>query len=1487
MSTSTAAPRGLEGVIACNSSICFIDGDQGVLAYRGIDIHELADNSSFEEVCYLLWYGKLPTRPELQELRTLLWRERKLDAGIISYLRQAPKHALPMDVLRTTVSALAYFDPEERINTREANMRKVIRVTSQLAMIVAYYDRIRKGLQLVEPDRYLSHAANFLLMLKGEPPSKTAERALDIALILHADHELNASTFAARVTAATLSDMHSAITSGIGALKGPLHGGANEEVFKILELMSHPLTSYPNFRSLWSACSLTQRVNMAHFLWIVPPDGVQDAFLETIGERLHTRKQTVSRWPLDKKVQQVAKSTDWPEILVRDTMRLYLLGQCAAMLREFLDTLGIKHNNCIIEEAVPHPPAVEALSKALSNIITRYSVDDVVLCCRYLLLDSPERWYQLEGLDLESLPSRYLEEPALPSSQRDIPAKVETDGRDARDISTIKSRADETESSAQPQMAEHDPSAQEQEGPALNISELQQKLAELSATLSNAAVVLADGRLANTEELRQQLLEADLAFKKTAADMIVKARNCGIPDTEHSSLASSIYQLEILAVRISLQEAACKQLQVEIGRAQGDLKRVCMLRRRDGQELPSLSECHNKAQLLAERLESQDKWSEDGIYTAMAPFRSLMALTVGLASLDDESMAREYESVSIAFGGALAAAAIRQKLEVPGAEDLKPQTNNDRDLPDSPRQSIAAFLDDKPPASLTPAEGSPTTAMEPETSAGELQHTQIEAGSSPHKESAALEEESSLTGTEESPETSRLLDLSYRSDESTADYARLLAESRQVELGSINRLVWMAARDGRLSAAYHLERASEEVFREQQPPMSALLRAVALANEILGPGGGIADQLQSDYELLAQESIAHSFRSADLAPMLAAAAMRPALVAPHTRAANILKLICENLSPQLRSFCHVIEEYAAIGLPLDPARLRYIDDNEKWQTEQSALVADLEAWHLGAEDVEFAYPPAANIWRYWLGQGRLIYSIVEIIRSGDPRCQDSLLKLTGRVSTEPRLHNEVNSVDKSMRKRAVTGGIPGPAFNNLRSRVNEVLGLATRWLDLMHNQPGTSRDFAFEKMLALKRKISQLRGILSSELHREDVEITSDLRYVAGIACCERAAEGIYSILHGAHSAGMTEPAIRYVLGADLVLIPGLELSDGWEPIGAPTEVILSIATFLSLGDRPSLEKSFTAHSDVYRDHSATDRLLELAAHQKDTSLQALEERQEVHVKRCLDALHRELIATKNSLERAVTQGIIHEKKRGDFLFRIESLQSQLPVTRNFGAAQRILQTVNTDINTIVRAHADEVRKRLIAEGIDQSHPAYPRIIELLEKGDIGTANEYIQLASQGETPGVASAATRSLSAFFPTALDEIDSFLSDPRSAGAIISRIGTKKGIPGVPMRDVTDVEAEQSVEALKAWYALKKAKRVSRDQLKTVISYFGFNLSSLTDSSSMHRAWIEIQAETIADRERCPIPYFGSDARGQYRILCIWDRIVRGRNLDTRWS
>jgi citrate synthase len=233
MATAVAA-KGLEGIVAANSGICWIDGDAGVLAYRGIDIHELAEKSNFEETTYLLWHGKLPTKPELDEFSKKLAAARTLHPEILSLLKSFPKSATPMEVLRTAVSALSFYDKDEKAVDHDSNIRKSFDLTAQIPMLVAAFDRIRKGRDVVTPDASLSHAANFLWLLNGEKPSETATRAFDVALILHADHELNASTFAARVIAATLSDVHSAITGAIGALKGPLHGGANEAVMRML-----------------------------------------------------------------------------------------------------------------------------------------------------------------------------------------------------------------------------------------------------------------------------------------------------------------------------------------------------------------------------------------------------------------------------------------------------------------------------------------------------------------------------------------------------------------------------------------------------------------------------------------------------------------------------------------------------------------------------------------------------------------------------------------------------------------------------------------------------------------------------------------------------------------------------------------------------------------------------------------------------------------------------------------------------------------------------------------------------------------------------------------------------------------------------------------------------------------------------------------------------------------------------------------------------
>lgn len=228
------AGAGLEGIVAAESQICYIDGDAGVLAYFGYDIHTLAQNATFEEVIYLLWNGKLPTSAELHTLQQDLAASRHLPAEVIEFLKSVPQGVLPMDVLRTAVSMLSLYDAQARDNSLEASVQKAHRLMSQTPLIVTSYHRLREGLPLVESDPSLSMAANFLYTLTGNKPDEVMTKALDVALTLHADHELNASTFAARVTAATLSDIHSAVTSAIGALKGPLHGGANEDVIKLL-----------------------------------------------------------------------------------------------------------------------------------------------------------------------------------------------------------------------------------------------------------------------------------------------------------------------------------------------------------------------------------------------------------------------------------------------------------------------------------------------------------------------------------------------------------------------------------------------------------------------------------------------------------------------------------------------------------------------------------------------------------------------------------------------------------------------------------------------------------------------------------------------------------------------------------------------------------------------------------------------------------------------------------------------------------------------------------------------------------------------------------------------------------------------------------------------------------------------------------------------------------------------------------------------------
>src|SRR5580765_3729929 len=235
MSNPGTITKGLEGVVAASTRLSDVRGDVGQLIYCGYDINELAGKVSYEEVVHLLHHDHLPNRKELDECKGLLATKRELPKGIVDIIKTFPKDTPPMHAIRTAVSALGCFDPEADNDSMDANRFKALRLIARIPIITAYFHRARQGKSFLPPEPSLGEAANFLYLMDGERPSAEKEQTLDLCYVLHADHGMNASTFSARVTIATLSDMYSAITSAIGTLKGPLHGGANEGVIKMLQ----------------------------------------------------------------------------------------------------------------------------------------------------------------------------------------------------------------------------------------------------------------------------------------------------------------------------------------------------------------------------------------------------------------------------------------------------------------------------------------------------------------------------------------------------------------------------------------------------------------------------------------------------------------------------------------------------------------------------------------------------------------------------------------------------------------------------------------------------------------------------------------------------------------------------------------------------------------------------------------------------------------------------------------------------------------------------------------------------------------------------------------------------------------------------------------------------------------------------------------------------------------------------------------------------
>jgi len=305
--TAKAAPAGLEDVVAGPSEITDVNGKTGQLIYRGYDIHDLVENTTFEEVVYLLWYGSLPTRSQLEQFAESIKSCYLLPQPLVESLKRYPRDADPMDALRTSVSELSFYDPDKQspVDAREANLRRAARLQAQIAALVGAWAQIRQGKEPIKPDPALSFAGNLYYRLLGKKPEKLEERAVDAALILHADHELNASTFAARVTAATLADMYAAIVSAIGTLSGPLHGGANTAVMEmLLEMQKEGEEPVPFIRK--ALASKRKIMGFGHRVY--KTEDPRATHLRRMSEELGKKYKTPQWFEMSRRIEETMKA---------------------------------------------------------------------------------------------------------------------------------------------------------------------------------------------------------------------------------------------------------------------------------------------------------------------------------------------------------------------------------------------------------------------------------------------------------------------------------------------------------------------------------------------------------------------------------------------------------------------------------------------------------------------------------------------------------------------------------------------------------------------------------------------------------------------------------------------------------------------------------------------------------------------------------------------------------------------------------------------------------------------------------------------------------------------------------------------------------------------------------------------------------------------------------------------------------------------------
>ncbi|MEZ2238665.1 AAA family ATPase [Microcoleus sp.] len=1034
------------------------------------------------------------------------------------------------------------------------------------------------------------------------------------------------------------------------------------------------------------------------------------------------------------------------------------------------------------------------------------------------------------------------------------------------------------------------------------LTALEQVFSQLEKRLSEGSRKLLNPGIPISQKLIQELDESHKKFIQLRDNVLELAEYFAVSTTLKVEEIGSLADIKSVLERVDLAEKQKSAIALVRDSALRVLERILAIAHRVESNFQSLLECQEKAREL-QRAISESQESDLHPYTQLLadgnhPFCKLLTLIAELEESDEERLDSLHDAVSESFGRTLAMAAVRGKLIIQSETipDLPAvYTNNNLDessLVEKPEFETVPVVEQPPVSELNSvlteeAIAQPTAEnipyilpIEPRTA------IQIDRQDSENKQGKEVENQGNKKREQKQP-------LYSSSHNDTAQkIAKSILDDADLERPAVLRdLVWRLILEQKLSLAFHLARCFEKQYSNFEPHLPPhLIRAVLLGQNLRDDVGygKLANLLKDDFtSYTASYSLPEKSEwNQAVSLLLAAAALRPSLLAPNTGASHLFQELQFGKAglDKLYDYCQIIARHGDRQRALDTKAIKKAKTLAALQKDLDDLYIKIEDWWSQAPQQDLIYGHAKKVWVEWLNPGELFYTLWLPIKQKDLSQLPFLKKQIERLSNETNLDGEIQRTERKIRRPKGAGIITGKALIQLRSRARQFLNWVGRWVKEQESRLAESENYLQKEAKQLKQDIENLQDTVLQELDTFEAK-KPPVFILAGIACCRKAVEDIGNIFDPDTELSTAEPYLKHILHADLLRMPSIPIDDAWELDTANSEAGIKGILELVKNDIWDWQQAFDMQSYVCSsttvgNHEATAHIIEYLEHNPEPKLDLarLKDERNNRIEECQEILHEQVETTIKKLENAVAFSLLIETDSIAYAAQIESIKNALVTTRRFSEKTDQLRAIGEAISAKRQEQIDRVSEKL--ESLQQTGIAdadLTRICSVLEQGDILTAKEYIDMLKKGRSLPEPEEKRDAFKDFFEHKYAAIEKVLEecdrDRQKKQELIPNISKGKSIAKIQIPQ--GAQAKKAADMFDAWFAAKGRNQATEKDAHQILSNLGFNLKSLTFKKSGQYTWIDVNSEPIFDQNRCPVSAYGSAANGHYRILCVWDR------------